>query len=317
MGGVHLSAIERVENAAIAAISSRTRPTADRPPRGNLPHVKSSVLPPDVSWYSEWRQLLDDPNIDAVDICLPTFLHKQVVLSALERGKHVLCEKPMALTSSDCDQMLEAANKSGRVFMVGQVLRFTFPYQYAASFISSTCHGAVETCIMKRSAGYPQWSEWLSMEKYSGGAILDLLIHDIDQALKLFGQPSSVSAVTDGEIDTMKGTLYYAGGLKVKIEGGWYTPEVPFSMGFHISGNDAALFFEEGKLRYDLSGKTQLIDMPEHPGYLEQMTYFVECCRNNRVPDLCLPTESAQAVRVAALLKASRDQNGRELTCGV
>jgi predicted dehydrogenase len=315
MGGVHLSAIEQIEGAALAAVSSRTRPAADAPSRGNLEHVKSGTLPADVNWYSDWRELIQDPNVDAVDICLPTHLHKEVALSAFERGKHVLCEKPMALTPSDCDQMLEAANKSGRTFMVGQVLRFMYPYRYAASFISTTCHGAVKACTMRRKTGYPQWSEWLSNEQCSGGAILDLLSHDIDQTLKLFGRPHTVSAVSDGEIDTMRGTLQYSNGLRVKVEGGWYTPELPFSAGFEIAGDDAVLSFEDGKLHLNLHGTEQPIDIPEHQEYLDQMKYFIECCTNNTAPDLCPPADSAEAVKLAILLKASRDQNGKELPC--
>ncbi len=317
MGGVHLSAIERIDNATLTAVSSRTRPTADAPPRGNLHHLKSAALPANINWYSDWQQLLLAPDVDAIDICLPTYLHKEVILSALERGKHVLCEKPMALTPSDCDQLLEAANKSGRVFMVGHVLRFMFPYRYASSFISSASDGVVKTCTMKRKTGYPQWSEWLSNEHYSGGAIFDLLIHDIDQALKLFGQPSAVTAVSDGEIDTMRGTLHYDNGLQVQIEGGWYTPDLPFSAGFQITGKDSVLSFEGGKLELALSGRNQTVDIPEHDEYLDQIAYFVECCRSNIAPELCLPAESAQAVRLETLLKASRDQNGKELLCEV
>jgi predicted dehydrogenase len=317
MGGVHLSAIERIDNATVTAVSSRTRPSADAPPRGNLHHLKSAALSANINWYSDWQQLLLAPNVDAIDICLPTYLHKQVILSALERGKHVLCEKPMALTPSDCDQILEAANKSGRVFMVGHVLRFMFPYRYAASFIGSACDGAVKTCMMKRKTGYPQWSEWLSNERHSGGAIFDLLIHDIDQAIKLFGQPSAVAAVSDGEIDTMRGTLHYGNGLQVQIEGGWYTPDLPFSAGFEITGKDSALSFEAGKLELARSGRKRTVDIPEHDEYLDQIAYFVECCQKNIAPQLCLPTESAQAVRIATLLKASRNQYGKELLCEV
>jgi predicted dehydrogenase len=317
MGGVHLSAIERIEGATLTAVSSRTRPTAARSSRGNLPQLESGVLPPETNWYYDWRQLLSDPNVDAVDICLPTHLHKQVVLSALERGKHVLCEKPMALTASDCNQILDAANKSGRVFMVGQILRFMFPYRYAASFISSICHGSVKACTLKRKTGYPQWSEWLSNEEYSGGAVLDLLSHDIDQALTLFGQPNTVSAVSQGEIDTMRATLRYANGLEVRIEGGWYAPGLPFSAGFQIAGRDATLTFEEGKLQLNLAGREQDVDIPEHLEHVEQMTYFIECCRNSTVPELCLPAESAQAVRLANLLKLSRDENGKVLSCEI
>jgi predicted dehydrogenase len=316
MGGVHLSAIERIKDATLTAVSTRTRPVADAPPRGNLHHLASAALPAKVKWYSDWQQLLRDPDVDAIDVCLPTYLHKQVALSALEKGKHVLCEKPMALTSSDCDQILEAANKSGRVFMVGHVLRFMFPYRYAASFVNSVC-GTVNACTMKRKTGYPQWSEWLSHEQYSGGAIFDLLIHDIDQALKLFGRPSTVTAVSDGEIDTMQGSLRYSNGLQVKIEGGWYSPEVPFSAGFKISGKDAVLVYEGGKLEISLSTGKQAVDITAHDEYLDQIAYFINCCRSNVVPELCPPVESAQAVKIATLLKASRDQNGRELPCEV
>jgi predicted dehydrogenase len=315
MGGVHLAAIKRIEGATVTAVASLVRPAPDAPPRGNLEQVESSSLPADVNWHSDWRELLLDPNIDAVDICLPTHLHKEVVLSALEKGKHVLCEKPMALTESDCDEILEAANRSGCVFMVGHVLRFTYPYSYAASFVSSIGHGSVKVCTLKRKAGYPQWSDWLSKEECSGGAILDLLIHDIDMALNLFGQPSTVGAISDGEIDTMHGVLHYARGLKVQIQGGWYAPDVPFSASFQIVGDDAALLFEDGKLWLNRSGEKQPVDIPEHREYLEQMRYFVECCKNHIAPERCPPAESAQAVRLANLLKTSRDKDGMEISC--
>ena len=314
MGRVHSSAIEQTEGAALTALCSRTRPTADSPPRGNLLQA-AATLPPQVRWYSDWRELLQAPDVDAVDICLPTHLHKEVALSALERGKHVLCEKPMALTPSDCDELLEAASRSGRIFMVAQVLRFMFAYCYAGSFIKSLPPDSVEACRLQRKTGYPQWGDWLSHEQYSGGAILDLLIHDIDQALKFFGEPDSVTAVSRGEIDTMLGTLRYRNRLEVQIEGGWYAPGLPFSAGFEIIGKDARLTLQDGKLQLDRDGRADLLEMPDSLGYREQMAYFVACCRSNTAPDLCPPAESARAVKIASLLRASRDQNGRELRC--
>jgi len=315
MGGVHMSAIESLGNATLTAISSRTRPTAEKLSAGNLPHLKAGSLPSDAAWYCDWRKLVSDPNVDAVDICLPTHLHKEVALSAFENGKHVLCEKPMALTFADCEQMLEAAARSGRIFMVAHVLRFVSSYRYAASFIASTLRGSVTSCTLERKAGYPTWSDWLGREESSGGAILDLLIHDIDQALKLFGLPSAVAAVSDGEIDTMQGTLRYANGLEVRVEGGWYPGERPFSAGFRISGEDAALSLEGGKLHLTVSGREQLVDLPAEAEYTEQMSNFLECCEKNAAPRLCPPGESAQAVRVANLFRASRSENGKELPC--
>jgi predicted dehydrogenase len=314
MGGVHLAAIERISGVTVTAIASRTRPLPDAPPRGNLDHVESRSMPADTPWYSDWQTLLDS-DVDAVDICLPTHLHKTVALRALERGKHVLCEKPMTLTADDCDLLLKAANQSGRIFMVAHVLRFAYPYLFAASFIRSHCNGGVKTCALTRQAGFPTWSEWLSQPECSGGAILDLLIHDIDQAVKLFGAPRAVSAVSDGDIDTMRGTLHYGDGLKVHIDGGWYAPETAFAAGFEIAGADAFLSFKNGTLQQTLSGHTEVVEIPVHREYYEQMKYFVECCRKNATPQECLPADSARAVQLANLLKRSRDQGGLEISC--
>jgi predicted dehydrogenase len=315
MGGAHLSAIESLDNATLTAISSRTPPTPESLSRGNLSHLKAASLPADARWYADWQQLISDPDVNAVDICLPTHLHKEVALSAFAHGKHVLCEKPMALTFADCEQMLEAAARSGRVFMVAHVLRFVSSYRYADSFITSTLHGSVTSCTMQRKTGYPKWGEWLGREEFSGGAILDLMIHDIDQALKLFGKPSAVRAISDGAVDTMNGHLRYANDLEVQLAGGWYETGRPFSAGFQIRGEDAELELEAGKLHLTIAGAEQQVDLPAEEEYTEQMRYFVQCCEKQTAPELCPPADSAQAVRIANLLRASRNDNGKDLPC--
>jgi predicted dehydrogenase len=236
-------------------------------------------------------------------------------LSAFEHGKHVLCEKPMALSFADCEEMLEAAERSGCVFMVAHVLRFVSSYRYAASFIASTLQGSVTSCTMQRKTGYPKWGEWLGREECSGGAILDLLIHDIDQALKLFGKPETVRAISDGEIDTMQGYLRYADGLEVRLAGGWYEAGRPFSAGFQIRGKDAELSLDAGQLRLVTFGEERLVDMPAEEEYTEQMRSFTQCCQLRTAPELCPPAESAEAVRVANLLRSSRNNSGREIPC--
>jgi predicted dehydrogenase len=318
MGGVHLSAIERLEGATLTALASRTRPTADAPARGNLHHLKTAALPEHVRWYADWQEMIVDPEIDAIDICLPSQMHREVALRAFELGKHVLCEKPMALTTEDCDVMMEAAVKSGRTFMVAQVLRFMFPYQYAAGFVRELGRRAVTACTLHRQTGYPQWSEWLSREELSGGAIVDLLSHDIDMAMVLFGAPETVTAVAMGEIDTMRGRLHYANGLDVLIEGGWMTPGVQFSAGFRIDvGDDDALVFEGDTLERIRDGAGQPVKIPEHDPYQDEIAYFVECAKTGTRPERCLPAESARALRVANLLRQSRSEGGKEMRCGM
>lgn len=313
MGGAHLAALQRIGGVTVKSVSSRTRPSANGPTRGNM-DLQSVPLPEDVAWYPDWQSIVADPEIDAVDVCLPTDLHREVVLAALAAGKHVLCEKPMALTTEDCDVMIAAAEVSGCVFMVGQVLRFMFPYRYAAGFLREVGRDAVLRCVLQRSTGNPQWGGWLGDERRSGGAILDLLSHDLDQVLSLFGSPLSVRAVTTGPVDTMHATLLYGGPLQVQVEGGWLAADAPFSASFEIETAGRRLTSRDGVLLLkEKDGAEEIVEIPQHDPYFDEIAYFVDCCRRNASPDLCRPAESAAAVRLAHLLKASRDENGKEL----
>jgi len=313
MGGAHLAAMQRIDGVEVKAVSSRTRPSAEGPARGNL-DLQSEPLPETVIWQPDWREVIADPEIDAVDICLPTDLHREVILAAFAAGKHVLCEKPMALDTADCAEILTAAKASGRVFMVGQVLRFMYPYRYAAKFVHDVGRANIMRCVLRRSTGYPQWGGWLTQQERSGGAILDLLSHDLDQALCLFGPPRSVSAVSSGPVDTMCATLSYESDLVVEVEGGWLANEAPFSASFEIQSKDALLAYRDNALILVHRGDEEIsINTPEHDPYFDEIAYFIDCCRSNAAPALCLPEESAQAVELSLLLKASRDANGKEV----
>lgn len=313
MGGAHLAALQAVEGVTVKSVATRTRPSVTDPARGNL-DLKTGPLPEDVVWHSDWRNVIADPEIDAVDVCLPTDMHKEVVLAALAAGKHVLCEKPMALNAKDCDAILAAAHKSGCVFMVGQVLRFMFPYQYAARFVAEVGRDAVSRCSFQRSAGYPGWGGWLANEERSGGAILDLLCHDLDQVLNIFGPPRSVNATSKGPVDTVQATLRYGDRSAVQVEGGWFSPETPFSASFVVETKDEVLSFEGDVLRLQKRGEAgKVIEVPKHDPYFDEIAYFIDCCRRDAAPKLCLPDESAAAVRLSNLVRASRDLNGKEL----
>ncbi len=312
MGGAHLAAMQRIDGVEVVAVASRTRPTSDGPARGNL-DLASGPLPDSVRWTPDWSSLLEDPAIDAVDICLPTDLHREVILASFAAGKHVLCEKPMGLTVAECSEIMQAAASSGRTFMVGQVLRFMYPYIYAARFLDEVGRDNVISCTFSRSTGFPQWGGWLTQTERSGGAILDLLCHDLDIALALFGQPSTIQAVSIGEVDTMRATLKYGGCLDVVVEGGWLAPESPFSASFSIETANERLTFSDNKLTRLSSGNALPIDIPEHDPYFDEIAYFIECCRSGKPPVRCMPADSARAVDLSLSLITSRDNGGREL----
>ena len=312
MGGAHAAAIQQIPGVTLAALAARTRPSPDAAVKGNL-DLKTAPLSDSVRWTPDWEDIVNDPSIHAVDICVPTHLHRPIIEAAFANGKHVLCEKPMALTVDDCNAILALAADAGKTFMVAQVLRWMWPYPVARDFVHAAGTGAVTACILQRSTGYPQWSQWLGKREISGGAILDLLSHDLDQALQWFGEPRTVRAVRIGPVDTMRATLSYANGLDVIVEGGWKEPEVPFSASFSLQTAASKLNFADGALTLTSNGNTQPIVQPGNDAYLDEIAYFVECCRTGNQPVLCMPAESAKAVTLSLLLEQSRQQQGREL----
>jgi predicted dehydrogenase len=253
----------------------------------------------EVAAASNWRELVDHPDLDGIDICLPTDLHAEVAAEALGRGKHVFCEKPMALAPADCEWMIRAAEQNCRVLMIGHVLRFWPEYLELKQFIEEHRQAITSVTFFRRSS-VPDWGLWLTDEMRSGGAILDLLVHDIDQALLLFGTPQWVSARSLGPVDTMEARMEYSGSLAVHIRGGWYPEGTAFQMEVIVT-----------------TTHDQLTITPSlgDGAYRAELEYFVECSRANRFPELCPPQAAAQAVKLALLLKESRDRGEERLPC--
>ena len=244
--------------------------------------------------------MIADPAIDALDLCLPTGSHAGLSIAALEAGKHVICEKPMALNAADCARMVRAAEASPAVLMIAQVLRFWPAYQFLREVVACRAYGSIRSLSLTRKSGLPVWAPWLLWPEESGGGILDMLVHDFDQALLLFGRPESVTAHTDGSANALESTLHYGGGVEVSIAGGWYEGEVPFGMGF-------SLVSSEGELRYEggvLTGPSGAIPLAAVDPYAVQLEYFLDCCRAGTKPAWCMPESSAAAVELACAVRA-------------
>ncbi len=318
MGATHLAAFSKIPDVQLTAICTQS----ERSPAEHISQVGGNLGRPatqfdfsGVRHSTHWRELVLDPEIDAVDICLPTDLHATVSIAALTAGKHVLCEKPMALTTAECDRMLATAEEQKRVLMIGHVLRFWPEYEVLSEFVSAQQHGAILSARFVRTCGLPDWSSWLAVEARSGGAVIDLLIHDVDQALKLFGIPERVAAMPLPDADAMTATLDYDHGLSVQIEGGWLLPGAPFSMGFQVKSERALLeLAPEGLFLDDETGRRQM-QSPERDAYDAEIAYFVDCCRTGNKPELSPPWQSAEAVRLALLLKESRRNGGEPIKC--
>jgi predicted dehydrogenase len=252
-----------------------------------------------------YRAMVEDTELDALDICLPTGLHAPLTIAALDAGKHVLCEKPMALTVEDCGRMLEAKNRNKGVLMVAHVLRFWPAYRVLHQAVAARTYGAIHSARFSRRSGLPSWGPWLLRPEESGGAPLDLLVHDFDQALWLFGAPESATARTVGSANVIDCTLRYPCGLEVAVAGGWYTGDVPFAMEFDLQASEGELRFAGDHLQLlRPSAAPTEIALPHEDAYATQLRYFLDCCREGHAPLECPPESSAQAVELALSVSA-------------
>lgn len=258
-----------------------------------------------------FSEMLQDPTIDAVDLCLPTDLHEATTIEALRAGKHVLVEKPMALDGAACDRMIEEAGKHDRVLMVAQVLRFMPPYVALVSAIRGT---TIRGASFRRRCATPVWGEWLKDPKRSCGGVFDLLIHDVDMALNLFGQPEAISATGSG--DTISGRLFYRDGFVGEISGGWLHDGFPFSMEYTVVTEGMTLDYHSGSghvMRYGAGHAAEEVTLESRNGYEAEIAYFAECVENGRNPERCRPEDSAAAVRLMLALIAARATNGEKV----
>jgi len=156
----------------------------------------------------------------------------------------VLVEKPMALDEAACGRMIEESRRTGRVLMVAQVLRF-FP-TYLALSVARAQIGTIRGGSFRRCCAKPGWGDWLADATRSGGGVFDLLIHDVDQALYLFGPPAAISATGHQNlaqgVDIIDAQLYYDG-FSIGISGGWHPGEFPFSMEYKLVGDGGTVAF--------------------------------------------------------------------------
>jgi 1,5-anhydro-D-fructose reductase (1,5-anhydro-D-mannitol-forming) len=325
MGSTHLKALRNVSGATVAAVVSAD----DKKLSGDLSDIQGNLGGPGekmdfsgVARYHTVEEALHDPHVDAVDICLPTDRHTPVAIDALRAGKHVLVEKPMALDGESADRMIAEAERSGKLLMTAQVLRFLPSYAMTAEILKSAKLGAVRSAIFRRRCAAPAWTKWLSDPSLSGGGVFDLLIHDVDYCIQLFGSPEAVSAAGYEDmprgIDVIVARFHYPG-VDIVVTGGWHHPKAyPFSAEFTIIADGGTLEYHTASrplTLYDAGGVETSVALAEKDGFEAELEYFVACATSGSKPVRCPPEESAMAVRVALKMLESRSRNGERIEC--
>ncbi|ORX23782.1 oxidoreductase [Thermoanaerobacterium sp. PSU-2] len=135
--------------------------------------------------YNDYRKLLEDKSIDVVHVCTPNKSHSDITVDALEAGKHVMCEKPMAKTANDAKRMLDAAKRTGKKLTIGYQNRFRPDSQYLHKLCQDGVLGEIyfaKAHAIRRRA-VPTWGVFLNEEEQGGGPLIDIGTHALDLTL--------------------------------------------------------------------------------------------------------------------------------------
>ena len=145
--------------------------------------------------YTDYRDLLTRDDIDVVSVATPPFAHAETTIAALEAGKHVFCEKPMAMNAAEAQAMADAADRAGRVLAIDFQTRFSRDAQRAHQLVAGGRLGAPNfaRATMLRQAGVPTWGTFTSKAANGGGALIDIGVHALDRALYVLGHPTPLS----------------------------------------------------------------------------------------------------------------------------
>ena len=312
MGMVHIKSYHKIPGVRLLALSDAFKKPID----GVLPGVGGNItdgdalkLDPDTRFYTNWEDLIADPDIDLVDICVPTSEHVRISLAALRAGKHVVCEKPMARTSADCRQIVDAAAASTGFFMPAMCMRFWPGWDWLKQAIASESYGKVLAARFRRVSGPPGWSRGTYFKGgESGGALLDLHIHDSDFIQFCFGRPRAVfsSGRTrfSGAIDHIVTTYHVEGDAVVTAEGSWIMSEnYPFSMAYTVNFENATADFDISRgaeaLRIYHDGRdVETVALGEGDGYIGELTHMIEAVRNGLPPTTVTAADGLSAVEI-------------------
>lgn len=220
----------KVKIVAVADVNEATAKTAAD--KFQIPHT-----------FTDYKQMLELGGIDAVDVCTPNFLHKQPTIDALNAGKHVIVEKPIALNAVEGSEMVEAAKKNKRKLQVALNLRFAQAPQAVKRFINDGKMGDIyyARAHALRRRGIPGWGVFTQKDKQGGGPLIDIGVHALDLTLWLMGhpEPESVSGTTYAKFGKREGVIGLMGQWDPKI----FTVE-DFAVGLVRFKNGATVVLE-------------------------------------------------------------------------
>ncbi|MCU1419467.1 MAG: gfo/Idh/MocA family oxidoreductase [Mycetocola sp.] len=272
---------------------------------------------PQARVVTDLATVLADPKVDIVSICTPTSTHRDIAVRALNAGKHVLLEKPIALTVADALAISAAASSSDRTLMVAHVVRFFEGYRRAREDVDAGRIGPVLSARARRLITKPD-SAWWYDESASGGVVVDVGIHDFDQMNLFLGTPLTVTSIAIDPVGPIETTIEYRSGAIGQVLTFAGVPAgAPFTTSLNLVGSDGILDYDFSADAPTGSGGTSGVNayrlatadgtvsttLARHDHFEKQIAYFLDRVRDGNDPDF---SPTASAVRALAVALAAR-----------
>lgn len=306
MGGVHLKYWQLTEGVEVAAVCDAD-PNAGKAIKGNMDVAGDEMDLSGATRYLDVADMLSKEMLDAVSITLPTHLHKPIAIQCMQAGVHVLCEKPMALSLEDCDEMIEVSERTGRHLMIAHCIRFWPQYVWLKRAVEKGEFGELKVADFSRLTFAPGWSgdSWFSDPAKSGGIALDLHIHDLDFIQYLFGEPQSIeprtTAIGDDIVGHISTRMRFGSDSIVTAEASWMMPQsYGFSMTYKVVFEKAAAVFNGEELTvFPKDGEPYEPDTEDGDGYKGEIRYFADLISGKASEIVITAKQARESVRLA------------------
>ncbi len=312
MGTVHYNNYTHIDGCKVTALVGVTDQSRDCSVQWGIP------LYPDIESMANAQQ------VDVVDVCSPTFLHKEHVLQALNLGFHAITEKPVALHLQDAREMFDLAEKQGRLLFVAQVLQFTKEVELLHTLVKGGEYGKPLDGYFERLSACPRWvtNGWLFDKSKSGLLPFDLHIHDLDVIVSLFGKPDSFDFTSCGNAsksykEQYRFTYRYPE-MNVGAEAAWFNADFPFTARWRVYFERAVVVNDGSHVTaYPLDKSPRVFDteedlliptginLPPTGMFHRELTHFMQCIREGHPSDR---VSREQVLAVVELLEKMSEQ---------
>ena len=329
IGAVHAEAWTQLEDVVFCVAGGRN------PDRGRALATETGAI-----FYESVDAMLADGSVQGVDICVPNPLHREFAERVFAVGKHVMCEKPIALTLEDADSMMVAADRAGKILFIAHVLRFWPEYALAKQWVDAEVGGEVVLVTARRLVSVLEATTgtegWRHDPAKSGGAVIDLQVHDVDFFNWLLGNPMRVSSQgvrsTEGAISHVWTTVDYENGAKGFFEGSFMFKGNPISIDFRLLSQEKSVEFIYAPVEFKLHGMkgqeagesaSSLVEYtwgqegiplyePAEDSFAlamrDQVAHFAHCIREGADALLVKPEEARQALEICLAAQASCEE---------